>query len=436
MSTTGIIRRLVPVWAVVGAAACVGASPAHAQEEGARGDALRVFLDCNSRNCDSRYFRTEIDFVNWVRDRTDAHVHVIMTSEGTGGGGVEYRFDFIGVGDLAGLDDRLTHSSNRTDTEAEVLEDLTQTLRLGLVRYAVAAGLGDRLEVGLREARERVERPGAGAVPEEDPWDFWVFRTSVNGSLSGEERQNSRHLRLAGSANRTTEAWKVNTNLRGSWTRREFELNDSTTFVNKTSNWGTDLLVAKSVAPHWSLGGTMAASSSTRFNKDLSVEFGPGLEWSLFPYPEATRRELIVFYTIGVEHVWWEEETIFEKTEEWIFEEALLAGLEFRQPWGEADFFVRGSHFLDDFSKWQLSVGGGLEWRIVRGLNLDVNANYSEIHNQIYLPREGATDEEILVQRRQLATGYEYRVSLGLSYSFGSIYNNIVNNRFQAARFF
>jgi hypothetical protein len=34
------------------------------------------------------------------------------------------------------------------------------------------------------------------------------------------------------------------------------------------------------------------------------------------------------------------------------------------------------------------------------------------------------------VQRGQLATGYEYEVSMGFSYRFGSIFNNVVNSRF------
>ena len=46
-------------------------------------------------------------------------------------------------------------------------------------------------------------------------------------------------------------------------------------------------------------------------------------------------------------------------------------------------------------------------------------------------PRRGeATTEEILVRQRQLASGYNYYMSFSVSYSFGSIFNNIVNPRF------
>jgi hypothetical protein len=36
----------------------------------------------------------------------------------------------------------------------------------------------------------------------------------------------------------------------------------------------------------------------------------------------------------------------------------------------------------------------------------------------------------ILVRMRELATGYRYYFSVGVSYSFGSIFNNVVNPRF------
>jgi hypothetical protein len=42
----------------------------------------------------------------------------------------------------------------------------------------------------------------------------------------------------------------------------------------------------------------------------------------------------------------------------------------------------------------------------------------------------GASLEDVLLMRKQLATSYEYYFSIGLSYTFGSIYSNVVNPRF------
>jgi hypothetical protein len=38
--------------------------------------------------------------------------------------------------------------------------------------------------------------------------------------------------------------------------------------------------------------------------------------------------------------------------------------------------------------------------------------------------------QDILLQRKQMATQYEYFTGFGFTYTFGSIYNNVVNPRF------
>ena len=56
--------------------------------------ALRVYLDCGL--CDLDFLRTEISFVDWVRDRHDAQLYVMVSTQGTGAGGTEYTLTFIG----------------------------------------------------------------------------------------------------------------------------------------------------------------------------------------------------------------------------------------------------------------------------------------------------------------------------------------------------
>ena len=57
----------------------------------------------------------------------------------------------------------------------------------------------------------------------------------------------------------------------------------------------------------------------------------------------------------------------------------------------------------------------------------------SEEHDRqlkrIHIP----TDEEILLQRRQVSTSYSYFAGVGITYTFGSIFNNVVNPRFEGA---
>ena len=86
--------------------------------------------------------------------------------------------------------------------------------------------------------------------------------------------------------------------------------------------------------------------------------------------------------------------------------------------------------YFYDLSKYRVGFDNEFDVRLFRGLSLNLNSNAQIIRNQIYLAAGGATPQEILVRQRQLATSYSYYVSFGISYTFGSIYNNVVNRRF------
>jgi hypothetical protein len=73
--------------------------------------------------------------------------------------------------------------------------------------------------------------------------------------------------------------------------------------------------------------------------------------------------------------------------------------------------------------------------RVFKGFSVSVFGEFSRTRDQVYLPRGAASTEEILLRQRQLATGYQYFVNFGISYSFGSIFNNIVNPRFGGINF-
>jgi hypothetical protein len=63
-------------------------------------------------------------------------------------------------------------------------------------------------------------------------------------------------------------------------------------------------------------------------------------------------------------------------------------------------------------------------------LSFTVAGGYSAVHDQISLAKSSLTVQEVYQQQRELAKSYSYWGSFGLNYSFGSIFNNIVNARF------
>ena len=419
------LRRGGAVAARLHDSAAAAAQPAR-EPNGA--DLLRVFLDCGP--CDDEYLRREISFVNYVRDRRDAQVHVLITRENTGGGGDAWTLDFYGLDDFSGMDDQLVFYTTQDDTDDSERRALAQMLRLGLVRYAAQTPLGQQLRVSTTPAGGALgARRVTNAQPEEDPWNFWVFRTRLNMFFDAEERESRQSVSGSLSANRDTEMWKMRVGFFTNYREDTFELTDST-FSNVRRSSSLDARFVKSVGEHVGIGFGGSAISSNFRNQDLTLRGAPAIEYNFFPYSESTRRQFTVTYTTGYNAFRYIEPTIFERLEENRANHAVQSSFLVNEPWGESELTLEFSQFLDQPDQRRLVLYGELDIRLFRGFFLRFDADSSLIRDQIYLPRRDATDAEILVRQRQLATDYEWQFRIGFTYSFGSIFNNVVNSRF------
>lgn len=394
-----------------------------------------VFFDCNGRNCNSQYYRTEIDWVNWVNDKEVADVHVIMTSQTTGAGGNEYRLDFIGHGQAEGWEDTHLFQTLPTDTEREQLDGISHALGLGIASYAQQAGYRGLVSL----TGPAPESPGAGRrlVSQDevdDPWNLWVFRLNGSGNLDGESTRSTTRLNGSFSANRITPTWKMNFNGNINYNRVDIEL-DNGNFLNVRTDWGFNPLIVYSVADHWSIGIQGQAGRMTRFNQNFRVEVTPAIEYSVFPYDEATRRAFTFFYKVGPAYRDYIEPTIYNETSELRYEQSLQMQFSQRQEWGDASLSMTGSHFLSDFERNNLAIRGDIDVRIVRGFSVNIRGDIAWVNDQIYLPLDDATDAETLLRLQQEATSFNYGIQVGFSIQFGSIFNNVVNNRFRSAGF-
>lgn len=384
-----------------------------------RDKAPRVFIDC--QRCDLNYIKTEIPFVNFVRDRKEADVHVLITTQSTGSGGTEYTLSFIGQGAFAKNNNVLTFSSGRTDTEDEVRAGYTRTIKMGLMPYLAQTPLAEYCSISLRQALSPTDVT--------DPWNFWVFGLSIGGRLEGESRRKTGSLNTNLSANRVTPEMKVRLGFNANFDERKFIYEDKT-IVSTTESENFSGLMVKSLNDHWSAGAYLNISSSVYNNIKLSFNPAPAIEYNVFPYSESTRRELRLMYRVGLNMVSYREETIYLKTKENLWGESLSATLELKEPWGSWEASVLGSHYFHDFSKNRLQLSSRFYFRIFRGLAISLNGRYERIRDQLSLRRGQATLEEVLLRRTQLETNYEYSFSFNLNYAFGSIFSNVVNPRF------
>ena len=141
-------------------------------------------------------------------------------------------------------------------------------------------------------------------------------------------------------------------------------------------------------------------------------------------------------YLVGPTHFTYTDTTIFDVTEETRGQQSLTARLALVQPWGRWTTSVTGNQYLHDSSKYSVDVFGSFNVRLFRGFSVRMTGSYSWIRDQLYLAKSGATEEEVLLQQRQLETSYRFFTSFGIEYRFGSIFNNVVNPRFGGGRFF
>ena len=397
----------------------------------AASDAANVFLDCSYR-CDEDYLRTEITYVNWVRDRMVADVHLLVTTQTTGSAGTEYTLAFIGQRRFASLADTLTHVTPAASTADETRRGLARVIALGLARFVARTDARSRLTIAS-VAREGAEAATTGS-PAHDPWDHWTFRLNANTNFDGEQSYESRYYYGSVSANRITEAWKITIGANQSQNMSRFvfvEDDDSrTTFKSFRRDLGLNTLVVKSITSHWSAGIRSGITSSTYFNQSANISVIPSIEYNIYPYSESTRRQLRLQYGVGGRRLDYRDTTIFGRMQE---SKPLHSGsiaLDMRQKWGSATLSIDGQQYLDSPRNYRLSSFGNASVRLFKGFSLNFHGGYERLRDQIYLSAAGATRDEILTRQQQLATGYSYWGGLGLSYTFGSIYSSVVNPRF------
>lgn len=396
---------------------------AAAQEAPAPAGRVRVLVDCPNTNCDQNFFQTEIKFVDHVRERQDADVHLQITSQATGAGGNELTFSFFGQGRFTGRDHVLRHATVPAQSQDVIRRDMVRVISLGLVLYAIDSPAAATLAVTTQQA--------AVAAPalQEDPWNRWTFRTRFQGYTQGEKSNKSFNVNTNFNANRTTEAMKLNLSTNGNYSENSFELTDGRKFISPSRNWGVNGLWVKSLDGHWSAGVRGSTSGSSFQNIDQQWAALPAIEYDIFPYAESTRRLFTLQYAAGLRGYDYKETTIYGKDQETRGAHAFTSSISMRQRWGQLSSGFEAASYLPEFSKNHVSGWNDLSLNLIKGLALNFYVELSSIRDQLYLPAGDITNEEVLVRQTQLATRYRYYFNFGVTYTFGSIYSPVVNPR-------
>lgn len=374
------------------------------------------------------YVRTNITFVNYVRDQDDASIYLTIDDQRTGGGGREFNLRFRGMQHFEGMNDTLRYVSSSTDSGDERRIGLNRHIKIGLMPYVSRTVAVRNLDIFYEEPDEVDD----DTDDIEDPWGGWIFDVNLRSNMSGEDTETNFGLYSGFEAERITATWKIRGRARGEIRRRSVELTDRTLDINR--DWGD----------YWSMIGysltdrsSLALFNRARFTRTgniaLETYLAPAIEYNFFPYEEYQQRRFIVQYQLTPSYRRYYNTTIFLKDSEWIMSQELSTRLRYDQSWGRIDIRLSGMHFFHDTSLNRIEINPSFNIRIIRGLSVSLSGRYRIINDQLSLelPTDvDRNDPESIIRGAQRRTSYDYRISFGLSYTFGSIYNNVVNPRF------
>lgn len=384
--------------------------------------APNVFIDCAM--CDLDYIKTEINYVNYMRDPNLADVNILVTTLSTAVGGLEYTLSLKGNSRFEGINDTLVFTTLPGETPDNTRKKFAQVLAKGLIRYVNKTPISEFITISYHKPQQ-IQK----TVKIIDPWKNWVFRIYINSNFNGEKSYKSLFFTGGFSASKITEEWKIRNSIDLNYNESKYDY-EVIKYLNVFKGYEFENMTVYSVSDNFSAGGFFSISSSTFSNIKLGFTTSPAIEYNFFDYKESTHRQLRLMYKLSYKNFRYREETIFNKNFEHLFQQTASLTFTMNQTWGSVSTSISGSNYFHDLKKRRLTLFTSLNIRLLEGLSLNFYTSYSRINDQIQIPKSGATEEEILLRQKQLATNYSYYGFIGISYTFGSIYSTIVNPRF------
>lgn len=388
-------------------------------------NALTLFTDCN---CNKTLIKQRIDYVNHSQDPANAQVYLFITTQNLPQGGKIFKIDYTGQEEFSGnkLDFELATTSLMTDAEVDIA--LTNRIEIGLLGFLAGTPYAKsiKLEIDREAAANDAE---AEANPPEDHWNNWIFEVFSNASFNKESLRKTTDFRAGLRIERSTPELRVRITPFYSYWSRIFTTADGEELTSFRKRVYLSTSVVKSISNHWSIGLFGFGQHHSFNNIQFGYSIEPAIEYNFFDYNEVPFKEFTIAYRVGVLHNEYIDETVFLKTSESLISHRLNLDLRLRQKWGNVFSCISARAFQQDFSKRRLSLNGRCDVRVFKGLSVTFSGRYELINDQINLPRGDTSLEDILLGQTQLATNFETDFRFGLSYTFGSVFNNTVNTR-------
>lgn len=387
---------------------------------------LDIYLDCPT--CDINYFKENFSIVNYVCEPEIADVQIQITTLTTGSGGTAYNLFFSGGKNSIKVNDTLIFSLPPDKTFDETRKTLLQKIQLGLVPYLMKTAYAKYLYL-------TIDNIAGIPLEKKDPWKKWMFNIYGSGSIFNEKYTSSIHFNTSLYISKVTQEIKIESSTDMSYNETriiDLPISGTETYSSYSFQRGlyTRNLFVKSMGKHFGIGGLANFKNNKLQNIQFQMKVGPAIEYNIYKYSEAAQKQLRLLYFLGYEHSNYDEITIYNKTIDKLYSQNLRILFTYIKPWGYFNASLYGSNYLNNFSHFSLVTNALANIRIVKGLGFNVSCGLNMYRDQLSLKKGLASLEDLLTQQRQIASEYNFNISIGLSFRFGSTTNNTVNTRF------
>ena len=383
----------------------------------AQEDKVKAYLDCS--RCDENFIKQETSFLDYVRDQDLADVVILIRDIWNPSGGRSYEIEIDGNNEFTDIYSTTKVSGFSTDTSSSLRDKILNKLKLALVPF---------LDKAKYDLNVKIDTNFDDLEINDDKWKNWVFELSGSYDSDKEESRRSNRYEIQFEIDKVTEDWRIGIDLERDERNREFYSDDDVYLSNRktTSLRGR---VVRSISDHFSAGVFFGAFQNTYENIDFNRYIAPAIEYSFYPYQDVLSKEITLAYRIGTGKRNYIEKTIYGYENQTLASQTLTLNVRFRQKWGNISSYIDGTQFFNDGTKKRFSLRSNLDIRVFEGLAVRFSGNVSLIREQYSLAAGNTSVEDLLLQQRRIASDYETNFSIGLSYTFGSIYNSIINTR-------
>lgn len=392
---------------------------------------LKVFVDCKNVHCDNNFIRTEITLVDFVLDRVAADVHILITSVRSGNGGSSIQYIFFGQNSLQKYSDTLSAVISPNLTAVERRMEILKKIKLGLFPFISHSPFSGLINLDMKGGI--LSENSVTNEPTKDKWNYWIFNVGTDGIYNADQVYKTMQVNGHVTANRTTNKLKVGISSYAGYNNTSYTYEENADVQKNiviNSNYSFNHNLIKSISGRWSAGYEANYSNNTFSNNRSRQYFRAAVEFAIFPYDEVNNKFFTINYGVDVRNNKYYDTTIYNKVSEVLYGQRAQAYLSIKQKWGNVNSTLSYSNFFKDWGLNHLSLSLNVNIRITGGLSFYAYSWGGLVHDQVYLVKGKASEEDILVKRRQIASAYNFHSGVGINFRFGSILNNFVNPRF------